>query len=219
MPLVAQRRPSGLVDVDALLAAKREHGEVADVPLTVERLRQRADPSSDGPNSIPVGPRETYRPIMTPDDLLAVVTAIAAAADPRAERATRIANAIREGGNHRWVGVYQVTDADVVILGYAGPGVPAHPRFPRTQGLTAVAVATGRTVTVDDVTVDPRYLTAFGTTRSEMIVPVLSGDATAAVVGTIDIESDRAAAFGDSERALMERYASAIVSLYRRGDT
>jgi putative methionine-R-sulfoxide reductase with GAF domain len=101
---------------------------------------------------------------MTSDDLVAVVTAIAAAADPPAERATRIAGAIREAGHHRWVGVYEVTDTEVAILGYGGPGAPAYPRFPRTQGLTATAVATGHTVIADDVTADPRYLTAFGTT-------------------------------------------------------
>jgi GAF domain-containing protein len=125
---------------------------------------------------------------MTSDDLVAVITAIAAATDPPTERATRIASAIREGGHCRWVGVYEVTETEVAILGYAGPGAPAHPRFPRTQGITATAVATGHTVTVDDVTADPRYLTAFGSTRSEMIVPVL-GRGGAAVIGTIDVES------------------------------
>jgi GAF domain-containing protein len=154
---------------------------------------------------------------MTPDDVLAAITAIAEATTPAAERAVLIAGAIREGGNHRWVAVYEVTDSEVAILGYAGPGAPAYPRFPRSQGLTATAVATGRAVIADDVTTDPRYLTAFGTTRSEMIVPVLSRDR-AEVVGTIDVESERAAAFGDPERALIERYADAIAPLYPRGD-
>jgi L-methionine (R)-S-oxide reductase len=101
-------------------------------------------------------------------------------------------------------------------LGYAGPGAPAYPRFPRTQGLTAAAVATGQAVVVDDVAVDPRYLTAFGTTRSEMIVPVVGPDGTT-VVGTIDVESDRVAAFRDAERKLVERCAEAIVPLYTPG--
>jgi GAF domain-containing protein len=154
---------------------------------------------------------------MTSDNLLAVITAIAAATEPPAERAARIASVIRDGGHCRWVGVYEVTDTEVAILGYAGPGAPAYPRFPRTQGLTATAVATGHTVIVDDVTADPRYLMAFGTTRSEMIVPVLDWDG--AVIGTIDVESERVAAFGDPERALIEGYANAIVPLYPRNDT
>jgi L-methionine (R)-S-oxide reductase len=154
---------------------------------------------------------------MASDEVVAAVAALAVARDPVAERATRIANAIREAGSHRWVGVYEVTDADVAVLGYAGPGAPAYPRFPRTQGLTATAVTTGRAVIVDDVTADPRYLTAFGSTRSEMIVPVIGRDGTT-VVGTVDVESDHVAAFGDAERESVERFARAIVALYWRGD-
>jgi L-methionine (R)-S-oxide reductase len=153
---------------------------------------------------------------MTPDELVEAVAAIAVAGDPLAERTTRIASVIREAGNHRWVGVYEVTDAEVAILGYAGPGAPAYPRFPRTEGLTAAAVATGQAVVVDDVTVDPRYLTAFGTTRSEMIVPVVGRDNTT-VIGTIDVESNRVAAFRDVERELVERFAHAIIPLYGPG--
>jgi L-methionine (R)-S-oxide reductase len=152
-------------------------------------------------------------PVVTDDDLVRSVSALADDALGVDERAARIASAIREQGDHRWVGVYEVTDTEVRMLGYAGPGAPVYPRFPRTQGLTASAVATGQTVTVDDVTADPRYLTAFGTTRSEMIVPVL--DAAGAVVGTIDVESDRAAAFGAGRRALIERCAAVILALYR----
>ena len=67
---------------------------------------------------------------MTGDDLLTLITAIAAATEPASERATRIASAIREDANHRWVGVYEVDSSEVAILGYAGPGAPAHPRVP-----------------------------------------------------------------------------------------
>jgi putative methionine-R-sulfoxide reductase with GAF domain len=148
------------------------------------------------------------------NDIAAVVAAIAGDNSSRPDRAARIAEAIRARGGHRWVGVYEVTDREVAILGYSGPGAPAHPRFPRTEGLTATATATGHPVVVDDVTNDPRYLTAFGSTRSEIIVPVVTPDA-AAVLGTIDVESDRVAAFGDSEREFLQRLAIAILPLYQ----
>jgi hypothetical protein len=41
---------------------------------------------------------------MTTGDLLAMITEIAAGAEPLAERATRISGAIRDAGHHRWVG-------------------------------------------------------------------------------------------------------------------
>lgn len=146
------------------------------------------------------------------DDLVTAVREAAGAGLGRKERAARIAAVVRDHGRYRWVGVYEVTDTEVVLLAYAGPSAPAYPRFDRTQGLTASAVATGQTVVVDDVTSDPRYLTAFGSTRSEMIVPVLDGDGT--VVGTIDIESERTAAFGSTERTLIEDCAKAVTALY-----
>ena len=46
------------------------------------------------------------------------------------------------------------------------------PRVPEQQGLTGAAVAGRETVNVGDVAADSRYLTAFGTTRSDSIVPV-----------------------------------------------
>ena len=79
----------------------------------------------------------------------------------RAEKALQIAELVRRAGSYRWVGLYAVTDHEITAIGWSGPGAPAHPRFPVTQGLSGAAVATGRAVVVNDVTADPRYLTAF----------------------------------------------------------
>jgi L-methionine (R)-S-oxide reductase len=151
---------------------------------------------------------------MTGMDIVAAVAAIARDDGGRPDRAARIAEAIRREGAHRWVGVYEVTEREVAILGYSGPGAPAYPRFARTKGLTAAAIATGQPIVVDDVTTDPRYLTAFGSTRSEMIVPVVDPHG-ARTLGTIDVESDRVAAFRDAERELVQRLAAAIFPLYQ----
>ncbi|MDW5322856.1 GAF domain-containing protein [Plantactinospora sp. KLBMP9567] len=168
---------------------------------------------------------------MTPDELIAVVasladgdggtgaggpdgiTGTAVADDDTGRRSAQIAAALRSQTGHRWVGVYRVTGTEVRILGYSGPGEPAYPTFPPTSGLTGTAVATGRSVVVDDVTADPRYLTVFGTTRSELVVPVLH-PRTGAVLGTLDLESEHLAAFGAAERELLERCAAAITPLY-----
>jgi GAF domain-containing protein len=147
------------------------------------------------------------------ETMMRLIAAIAADGEPAGERASRIAQVIRDACGHRWVGVYEVTETEVAILGYAGPGSPAHPRFARTQGLTAAAIERRQTVVVDDVTTDPRYLTAFGSTRSEMIVPVFVADGTT-VIGTIDVESDHVAAFDIAERDFVEGLAEALRPLY-----
>ena len=49
-------------------------------------------------------------------------------------------------------------------------------------------MATKRAVVVNDVTADPRYLTAFASTLSEAIIPVLNPDM-GTVVATLDMEA------------------------------
>jgi L-methionine (R)-S-oxide reductase len=131
----------------------------------------------------------------------------------RAEQAVRIAELIRRAGGYRWVGLYDVTDHEIIAVGWSGPGAPAHPRFPATQGLSGTAVATGRAVVVNDVTADPRYLTAFASTLSEAIVPVVDPD-TDTVVGTLDVESAERDAFTDADREALEGCATALRDLF-----
>jgi hypothetical protein len=54
----------------------------------------------------------------------------------RAEKAVQIAELVRQAGSYRWVGRYAVTDQEITAIGWSGPGAPAHPHFPVTQGLS-----------------------------------------------------------------------------------
>jgi L-methionine (R)-S-oxide reductase len=78
-----------------------------------------------------------------------------------------------QAGRYRWVGPYKVTEQEIVAIGWSGPGAPVYPRFPVTQGLSGAAVAARDAVVVNDVIADPRYLTAFASTLSEAIIPLL----------------------------------------------
>ena len=131
----------------------------------------------------------------------------------RERKAADIARAIRQAGGYRWVGLYEVTEEEIVNLVFDGPGAPAYPRFPVSQGLSGSAVASKETVVVGDVREDPRYLTAFGSTRSEIIVPVL-GSAGWEVVATIDVEGEQVDAFSEGDRAVLERCAAAVAGLF-----
>jgi putative methionine-R-sulfoxide reductase with GAF domain len=109
----------------------------------------------------------------------------------------------------RWVGLYGVTDQEITAIGWSGPGAPAHPHFLVTQGLSGAAVATGRAVVVNDVTADPRYLTAFASTLSEAIVPVVD-PGTDTLVGTLDVENAERDAFTDADRQALVGCAAAL---------
>jgi L-methionine (R)-S-oxide reductase len=145
--------------------------------------------------------------------LLAEVYRVLESGGDRLRKAAAIARAIRRAGGYRWVGLYEVTEDEIAILAFDGPGPPAHPRFPVTQGLSGAAVASRETVLVGDVIKDPRYLTAFGSTRSEIIVPVVDS-AGRKVMGTIDVESEEEDAFSEKHRAALEACAAAIVRLF-----
>ena len=131
----------------------------------------------------------------------------------RAECAQKLALAIRDACGYDWVGLYDVGDEEVTSIAWSGETAPVHPRFSRAQGLTAAAVTQRETVVANDVAADPRYLQTHGSTRAEMITPVF--DATrSSVVGTIDVASDRAHAFGPEDIELVEACAAAISPLW-----
>ena len=124
-----------------------------------------------------------------------------------------MADGIREAGSYRWVGIYAVGPEEISVIGWSGPAPPAHPRFPRDRGLCGAAAASGKTVVVEDVTKDPRYLKTLDTTRSEMVVPVKRENGE--VVGLIDVESEHEDAFTPQDLRLLEGYASAVARLWR----
>jgi L-methionine (R)-S-oxide reductase len=114
---------------------------------------------------------------------------------------------------YSWVGIYLVEGGDLVLGPCKGPQATEHVRIPVGQGLCGAAAASGETEIVDDVNADPRYLACFPSTRSEIVVPIVhEGRA----VGEIDIDSDSPAAFGEDDRAFLERVSELLAPLRAR---
>ena len=150
------------------------------------------------------------------DNTLNQIRSTAASGGDRTERAKRLAELIRKLGDYRWVGVYDVGLEKVSIIAWSGPNPPEHPTFPAGEGLTGAAIREKRTIVVGDVRKDPRYLTAFASTLSEIIVPVLVPGATR-VIGTLDVESERADAFSVRDQQMIEQCAQAALPLWLLG--
>ena len=151
------------------------------------------------------------RPELAP--LMRELRGLLAGPEPRQAKAARAAAAIAEAGRYRWVGLYDVGPADIRVIGWAGPCAPTYPVFPRSQGLNGAAVESRAPVIVQDVRQDVRYLTTFGSTRAEMIMPVRVKDG--GVVGTIDVESERLQAFSNRDCDLLSACAAALAELWR----
>jgi L-methionine (R)-S-oxide reductase len=109
--------------------------------------------------------------------------------------------------HYSWIGIYLVDGDDLVLGPWNGPEATEHVRIPVGQGVCGAAAASGQTEIVDDVNADPRYLACFPSTRSEIVVPIAYEGT---VVGEIDIDSDRPAAFGEGDRTVLERVALLI---------
>jgi len=127
----------------------------------------------------------------------------------RAGRFRRIAEIIREGAGYRWVGLYEVAGEEIALVAWSGPSEPAHARFPVSEGLCGEAVRRRATIVVGDVRLDERYLETLGSTRSEIVVPILNV-VTGRARGLLDVESDHVDAFTAEDRTLLERCASEL---------
>jgi L-methionine (R)-S-oxide reductase len=119
-----------------------------------------------------------------------------------------MAEMIRAACDYRWVGIYKIIRGDFVIVAKTGKCPPAYPRFPITQGLAATALESKQAIIVADVHKDPRYLPTFGSTQSEVVVPVITE--TNKVVGFIDVESEKLNAFSENDRDFLEHAAYLI---------
>lgn len=131
---------------------------------------------------------------------------LAGARDPH--QLCSMAEMIRAACDYRWVGIYKITRGDFVIMGKTGKCPPAYPRFPITQGLAASALESKKSILVPDVHKDPRYLPTFGSTQSEIVVPVITESGK--VVGLIDVESEELNAFTEADRDFLEHAAYVI---------
>ncbi len=109
--------------------------------------------------------------------------------------------------HYSWVGIYLVEGNDLVLGPWKGPQATEHVRIPIGQGICGAAAASGETEIVDDVNADERYLACFASTRSEIVVPIFYDGK---VVGELDIDSDRPAAFTRDDRVFLERVAVLI---------
>jgi L-methionine (R)-S-oxide reductase len=111
---------------------------------------------------------------------------------------------------YNWVGFYMLEPAAkppvLVLQSFLGAMTP-HTRIPLNQGICGAAASSGKTIVVDDVSKDPRYLACSLETKSEIVVPIF---VRGRVVGELDIDSHFPAAFGPEDQSLVQ-YCAEIV--------
>ena len=114
--------------------------------------------------------------------------------------------------DYTWVGIYQCFGNELVLGPFQGKPSP-HTHIPVGRGICGAAAAEKETIIVDDVNNDPRYLACSVETKSEIVVPIMRGSD---VIGEIDIDSDRPAAFGPQDKQMLERVAAMLSEKFER---
>ncbi len=107
-----------------------------------------------------------------------------------------------------WTGFYMMK-GDILEVGpYVGPKTD-HVRIELNRGICGAAASQKKTIIVDDVQADPRFLACSISTRSEIVVPLLDGES---VLGEIDIDSNRPSNFTSTDRQMLEEIADLVVN-------
>jgi GAF domain-containing protein len=135
-----------------------------------------------------------------------IKTAAASAADGGELLERTVAVLEQEMPHYTWVGIYLLEGDELVLGPFLGKPSP-HTRIPLGRGICGAAATERRTIVVDDVNADPRYLACSIETKSEIVVPIVHGSE---VLGEIDVDSDQPAAFGARDRTLLESVAALL---------
>jgi L-methionine (R)-S-oxide reductase len=122
----------------------------------------------------------------------------------------RIAKRLHERmTRYNWTGFYLVDPGDpgyLIVGPFAGSFTP-NARFPLSTGLCGAAATAGKTIIVDDVSRDTRYLSGSSLVKSEIVVPIFVRKKLAA---ELDIESYFPATFNATEREFCESIATLV---------
>ena len=105
-----------------------------------------------------------------------------------------------------WAGFYFLRDGELVL----GPfqGKPACVRIALGKGVCGTAAGERRTVVVPDVEAFPGHIACDSASRSELVVPVMTGGA---VVAVLDLDSPVPARFGEEEARALEQVVAVLV--------
>jgi GAF domain-containing protein len=114
-----------------------------------------------------------------------------------------------------WTGFYRVIAHELLVI---GPYQGGHGclRIAFSRGVCGAAARTKLTQLVDDVNQRADHIACATTTRSEIVVPVLSP--TGDVLAVLDVDSDQLAAFNAIDRAELEALCAALGARFPLGD-
>jgi L-methionine (R)-S-oxide reductase len=113
-----------------------------------------------------------------------------------------------------WTGFYRAVKPGLLVV---GPYQGGHGclRIPFSRGVCGAAARTGRTQRIDDVRSFPDHIACSATTRSEIVVPIVSP--AGSMLAVLDVDSNRMAAFDEVDELELERLGADLASRFPNG--
>jgi GAF domain-containing protein len=127
-----------------------------------------------------------------------------------ADKLTEVCRILQSLQGYTGVYIYVLEGETLVLRAFHGR-VTEHTRIPSGKGICGASVLTRAPVLVTDVASDPRYLACNIETQSEIVFPILRGEA---YLAQIDVDSDERAAFGAEDEAFLAQVADRLEPLF-----
>lgn len=110
-----------------------------------------------------------------------------------------------------WTGFYRAVSENLLVI---GPYQGGHGclRIPFSKGVCGAAARTRQTQLVPDVDDFPDHIACSSSTRSEIVVPIVSP--AGRLLGVLDVDSDDPAAFDDTDQQFLEKLAERLGRTY-----
>jgi L-methionine (R)-S-oxide reductase len=146
------------------------------------------------------------------DQLDAAIRAVLEGIDDDVAIMATMSALIHHAFGHLWTGFYRVVEPGTLLrVGpYQGSLGCLDIRF--GHGVCGTVAASGHTLIVPDVEAFPGHIACDARARSEIVVPVHGVDG--ALIAVLDVDSDRPAAFDDTDRIGLERIVTRFTRVH-----
>ena len=152
-----------------------------------------------GPNKQNMDKNETYKL------LLAQVKAMVKDESDTVANMANVAALIQEAFHFWWTGFYRVIGEQLVLGPFQGP--VACTRIGFGKGVCGTSWKEKKTLVVEDVEQFPGHIACSSESRSEIVVPLNTGEEG---IGVLDIDSEKLATFDAGDKEWLEQIAEIV---------
>lgn len=112
---------------------------------------------------------------------------------------------------YHWTGFYRAVTEDMLVIG-PYQGTHGCLRIPFDRGVCGAAARSRQTQLVPDVEAFPGHIACSSSTRSEIVVPVLTPQGR--LLAVLDVDSDDPAAFNETDQQWLEQLCRTLGKVF-----